>query len=301
MPRAKTIRPLLALGAVLAATAARGQAPTFVYAASAYEDEKAKAFKDPEGVACAEGGAVVVADTGNGRLVRLKYEDGAFTGGTEIKLAELPYPARVQIDRGGALLVLDRKLSRVGRVDASGAFAGYLEPKGVQGAEAVAASAFKVEGSGNVVLLDGAALRVLVLDPAGNVTRQLELPKPPAYFVDVATDGAGTLYALDGVGGKVWSAPRGATSFSILAQGLKEVASFPAYLAASRGWLYVVDQNGSGLVVLGPDGSYQGRQLSIGWDDGLVYYPAQLCIGPKGEAVVADRGNNRIQVFTASK
>jgi hypothetical protein len=82
---------------------------------------------------------------------------------------------------------------------------------------------------------------------------------------------------------------------------MKDKMNFPTYLVASKGRLLVVDQNGNGIVLLGSDGSYQGRQLSIGWADGLVNYPAQLCLTDAGVAFLADRFNNRVQVFTTSK
>ena len=36
----------------------------------------------------------------------------------------------------------------------------------------------------------------------------------------------------------------------------------------------------------------------MGWGEGLVYYPAQLCVTDKDELFVADRYNNRVQAFT---
>jgi hypothetical protein len=35
----------------------------------------------------------------------------------------------------------------------------------------------------------------------------------------------------------------------------------------------------------------------MGWTEGLLYYPAQMAINEKGEAFIADRGNNRVQIF----
>jgi hypothetical protein len=35
--------------------------------------------------------------------------------------------------------------------------------------------------------------------------------------------------------------------------------------------IYIVDENGDGIVVLGRDGSFVGRQLSMGWNEGLLY------------------------------
>jgi hypothetical protein len=53
--------------------------------------------------------------------------------------------------------------------------------------------------------------------------------------------------------------------------------------------------------MLGIDGSYQGRQLSIGWSEGLVNYPGQLCVTESGATFVADRYNNRVQAFSTAK
>ena len=65
--------------------------------------------------------------------------------------------------------------------------------------------------------------------------------------------------------------------------------------------IVLVDKHGNGLLVLGPDGSFLGRRLSIGWGEGLVYYPGQICIDGNGDIFVADRGNNRLQAFAPAK
>ena len=77
--------------------------------------------------------------------------------------------------------------------------------------------------------------------------------------------------------------------------------SFPTYLAEDQGKLYLVDQNGNGIALLGSDGSFLGRELEMGWMNGKVYYPAQMCVNAEGLAFVADRDNNRVQVFSTSR
>jgi hypothetical protein len=150
-------------------------------------------------------------------------------------------------------------------------------------------------------VLDGKERRVVVLDRSGAAKAELPLPAEGGVFSDVTVDAAGTVYAVDAVKGRVWSAEKSATAFKALTPSLKDRMSFPAYITAYKGKLLVVDQNGSGVVVLGVDGSYQGRQLSIGWSDGLVNYPAQLCLTDGGAAFLADRFNNRIQAFSIPK
>jgi hypothetical protein len=96
----------------------------------------------------------------------------------------------------------------------------------------------------------------------------------------------------------VWAAEKADVAFKPVTKSLKDVMSFPAYLTLTKGRIYVVDENGGGVVILGQDGSYLGRRLGYGWNEGLVRYPAQLCINETGEAVLADRQNDRVQVFT---
>ena len=59
----------------------------------------------------------------------------------------------------------------------------------------------------------------------------------------------------------------------------------------------MVDQNGGGIVIVGKDGSFQSRRLSMGWKDGFLRFPTQMCISETGNVFIADRGNNRIEAF----
>ena len=287
---------VLALG--LAPLAARGEGIAFVHEASIYLDAKEAPLKAPEGVACTDKGYVVVADTGNHRLLTFTFKDGRVAGGAEVKLAQLVSPFRVQIDSKGDVLALDSKTRRIVRVAANGSFGGAIDPPKVPGGAAVVVGAFKLDTSDNLYLLDIVGRRVLVLDSSGKVTAQVALPKESGTVTDIAVDASGTLYAVDAVGAAVWSAEKGGKTFKPLTPSLKDRMSFPTYLTATKGRLFVVDQNGNGVVILGLDGSYQGRHLSIGWGDGLVNYPAQVCLTSDGLAFVADRFNNRVQVFS---
>jgi sugar lactone lactonase YvrE len=296
----RTKAALLALALLAPAAGARAQVVGLKFDRSIYADEKDVPLVAPEGVACTEGGALVVADTGNGRLLTFTYKDGTLSAGVPIKLAQLPHPVRLQLDQKGDLLVLDRKARKIGRVDVKRSFGGWLEVKGVADASAVIPGAFKLDAADNVYLLDLAGRRVLILEPGGKVTREIPLPKE-GEFTDVAVDGTGKVYALDGSQAVLWAADKGAGTFQPLTKPMKDRMSFPGYVAVDRGRLLVVDQNGMGVAALAMDGSYQGRELSIGWNDGQVFYPAQLCTSGAGDAFLADRQNNRVQVFTLRK
>jgi len=296
-----TLRNSTAILALAALAAAPGfaRATSLKHEISIYHDEKEEPLKAPEGVACSDKGALVVADTGNGRLLLYTYRDGKVTGGAPVKLPEASYPVRVQIDGKGNVLVLDRKTRRVVRVDTAGKFAGAVEWKNVVGS--VAPIAFKLDASDNILVLDVAARRVLVADPGGKVTREIPLPRGEAEFTDVAVDGSGRILAVDSVGSRLWVAETGAREFKPLGESLKDRVSFPTYVADDHGKLYLVDQNGNGIAMLGPDGGFLGRELEMGWMNGRVYYPAQLCVNAEGQVFLADRNNNRVQVFSVSR
>jgi hypothetical protein len=285
---------LLALASLALPRPAGAQAVSLVHLTSIYEDEAGRPLQGPEGVACSADGRVVVADTGNARLVRLEYKARALSGGTEVKLAQIASPAAIQMDAKGNVLVLDRKARKIARIDAAGALQGFVEVKGASAP--VMPGGFKRDEAGQIYLIDLAGVQVLVLDAGGTVSRQLALPRE-GMFTDLAVDPAGTLYAVDAAHSVIWSAERSATAFKALTKSMKELVHFPIAIAVSRGRLYVTDQFGHGLAVFGIDGSYQGRLLALGWGEGLVYYPAQVCIDDKDQLFLADRFNNRVQIF----
>ncbi len=131
---------------------------------------------------------------------------------------------------------------------------------------------------------------------------ELPLPKAAGFISDLTVDQAGTIYLLDSVNAAVYSAGKEEKEFKLLAKSLKEYMNFPTYLSADgRGGLYVVDRNGSGIVLIGTDGTFRGRQLTMGWKPGLLYYPSQIAFSGGDEALIADRDNSRVQVFRLVK
>ena len=59
-----------------------GAVVKFRYITSLYRDDAGSAFQQPEGVACNNESALIVADTGNGRLLRFTFEEGSVRTGT---------------------------------------------------------------------------------------------------------------------------------------------------------------------------------------------------------------------------
>ncbi len=271
------------------------------YVASVYADSKDVALKVPQGVGCT-GKVLIVADTENDRLVRFTLEQGAVTGGDEWKIPEVSGPIRVQVDSKGGIFVLDGRKLRIARLSPDGNFKGNLDLAGMPGASTVVPGSFKVDGSDNVYVLDLSGGRVIVFDAAGKYVRQVPFPEEYGFISDVAVDSRGTVYLLDSVNAVIYSAPKEAQAFSSFTKGLREHVKFPTDMVIdSGGNIFVVDHNGGVIAVVGPNGTFQGHAAAMGWKEGQLRFPAQICVNEKGQLFVADKSNSRIEMFEVIK
>ncbi len=288
------------VGLFLAAPSPAAEAIKLRVTAPIYAGGKGSGIKQPEGVGCGKT-QLVVADTGNGRIVRYAITGTSLTPDASIVLPQLPYPIRAQIDSKGEIYVLDGKLRRIGRVSPAGDFLEYVEIQGFSGGTIVPRS-IRVGKDDDLYLLDVFSARVLVLDSAGKVRREIPFPKDFGFFSDLAVDPGGKIFLIDSVGKRVFAARKEDASFQAASESLGEHVSFPTSLAVDgKGYIYVIDQNGSGIVILGPDGSFRGRHLGLGWKDGFLRYPSHACIDENGNFFIANRENNRIEVLSTAQ
>ncbi|WP_020675676.1 NHL repeat-containing protein [Geopsychrobacter electrodiphilus] len=264
---------------------------------SIYSDSAGVGLKYPEGVAC-NNTSFVVADTGNRQLVRFKLQDQTFSPESSMTLTDSS-PRTVQLTALGDIYVLDAKARNILKLNAAGESQGKLAIKGLADADKIVPKSFKLDSAGNIYLLDIFANRVIVAGPDQTFIRQINFPARFGFFSDLAVNNQGSIYLLDSVDADIFVAEPGADAFVQLTKGLKEYVNFPANIAVDgHGIIFLSDQNGSGLVLIGRAGSFLGRKLGSGWDEGQLQYPAQICINDQYQLFVADRNNNRVQVFS---
>jgi sugar lactone lactonase YvrE len=265
---------------------------------SVYQDLLQKGIKQPEGVACGKDSQFVVADTGNGRLVRYSFQNETLLAQTDIKVPQVTYPVRVQIDSRGDILVLDEKQRRIARLSPEGEFRGYVEPSGMPSAATLVPRSFKIAENGIMYILDIFSASVVELDADGKFLKSIPFPDHYGFISDLAVDNKETVLLTDSVESIIYAATKEAKKFSPLTQSMKENVNFPTSITTdSKGTIYLVDQNVGDIIIIGQDGSFQGRLLAMGWKEGLLRYPSQCCISQDGHFFVADRNNNRIQIF----
>jgi hypothetical protein len=262
-----------------------------------YQDANNIPLKNPEGVACGKS-SVIVADTGNGRLVRYSLVNDELKDGVEIKLDQLSYPLRLKAAAMGRVLALNGKTLKIARLAADGSFVGFLEAQNVPAPSDIVPRSMDVDANDNVYILDVLGARVLVVDNTGKYLRQIPFPIDYGFISDVAVDQKGAVFILDSLKSQVFKAAPGAATFQVFASGLQSYLYFAVNLDIdSQGRIFLLDQNDSAVILLGPDGSFQGRYLSFGWKVGQLNNPSQACITENGTIVIADRSNSRVQLF----
>lgn len=254
-------------------------------------------LSEPEDVAySAPQHSVIVADTGNGRLMEYAFENGRISNGTEIKLPEIVYPIEVQADSKGDIFVLDGRERRIVHLSQDGKFVGNVEPSGMPDPDKFVPKSFKIGPNDNIYILDILGARIVVLGPDGKFASQIALPQDAGFISDLAVVG-GEIIINDSARSVLYAAPAGAAAFSPITGNLKEFSESVSTISVDKnGLIYVVDRNGGSVVFIGKDGVFHGRSLTLGWNEGLVYFPSRLCLGD-GYAFVADTENNRIQIF----
>lgn len=272
------------------------------YLASVYADEKQVGLHLPEGVACGAGGVVVVGDTGNDRLVRFTYRDRTLGPVSAIKIPQLTAPSRVQLTSKGDIYALDSRQRRIVHLDSNGQFKAALAFDGVPAPATIVPKSFAIDAADNLYVLDEFSARVLVVDAQGKFQRALALPAGIGFATDVAIDFEGNLLLLDSVNRRIFSAAKGAAAFEQLDGSLAaSVATMPTSITASRGILFVAEGSGSTIDVFGRDGKFLTRTLTMGWNEGQLNHPSQLCVDAKDEVFIADRDNSRVQVFQLTR
>lgn len=290
---------VLAAALVLGASgSSSAQVARLRHVTSVYFDSQGAGLHLPEAVACGPDGQVVVGDTGNGRLLRFTYREKTVSGGTEIRIPQVTSPARVHLNSKGEIYVLDGAERRILVLGPDGEFSRVLGFDGVPPPAGVVPKALAIDSDDNVYVLDVFAARVLVLDAQSQVQRVLGLPTDTGFATDLTVDFAGNLLLLDSIGRRILLAARDAGTFTPLGKDLRPVlATLPTSVTASKGVIFVAEGSGSTIVALGRDGTFLSRQLSMGWTEGSLNYPSQICVSDRDDVFVADRDNSRIQVF----
>lgn len=297
MPRNQRVLFLALTLAVVTASHSLAQTVRLRPTNAIYVDAVGAALNKPEGVASDGKSVLVVADTGNRRLVIFDQLNEGFKPRDEVRLAQVPFPIRVGIDSKGEILALDGKSHRLARLTAAGEFKSFVEVPVDSRQEETILRSFAIDSRDNLYLLNVSAGKIVVLDPGGAVVREIAFPPEVGFLSDLTVTSTGVLFAIDTSNRQVFSASKDDAILASVTEPMTEDMAFPTAIAADTwGHLYLADKSGGGIVIVGQNGSFEGRQSQLGWREGFLRYPTGLAAS--GDYLfVADRGNNRVQRF----
>ncbi len=275
----------------------------FRHTLSLYTDEQGGGLSLPQGVVCPQDSVLVVADTGNNRLLRYTLSaDGAKPKVLELRPEAMVFPQRMRANHQGELYVYDGKLRRVLHLSPQGRFLGFIDPQGLPSSDRTVIRSFDIDRRNNLYFLDVYSKRVVVCGAGGTIQKQMPFPATDGFFSDIAVGPAETVFLLDSINAQVFAAKAGAAAFAPLSRNLKEYVRFPTSLTLDRqGRIYLSDHNGSKIVILAPTGAFIARLSALGWKEGMLNHPSQICLNEQGQLFAADTSNNRVQVFSEVK
>jgi DNA-binding beta-propeller fold protein YncE len=220
-------------------------------------------FSRPHGICCNPAGDVYVADTDNGRLVRLRYAGGRLAW-VSVPAAGLESPWGVDLDSRGRVYVTESGADRVQVFDSAGAgiatWAGDLEgPTGIAVLDRDAP--YNQYGTDAAVIVDRAGTRLSLFSLSGQLRRQLDLRRlglTEAEFAYCAFDRHGNSYVTDRLNNQLHVFDPELKY--IVSFGGDDVLSSPRGIAIWRrfGQLFVNEAEGGQYYWIGLDGYLTG-------------------------------------------
>jgi DNA-binding beta-propeller fold protein YncE len=244
----------------------------------------------PSGVAVDARGDVYVVDTGGSHVLKLSSagrllgEFGKLGTGDD----GLRRPRGIAIGADGTLFVADTANHRIQRFSATGEPLGPWGTIGSGAGELILPSSVALSATGELYVTDTGNHRVVRLAVDGaHQTEWGGLRFPHG----ISVDGQGDVFVTDEVGVHKFS-PVG-----------EQLALWPGFgdaygiTVADDGTLYVTETDYGRITALGPGGETRATWGNEGSDVGQFKFPEAVAVAPDGSILVADRGNDRVQVL----
>lgn len=261
----------------------------------------------PVGVAVTpDGQRIYVAEGGGDRFVKVFDRDGHAMAelAPPDSQAATRNPGGIALDAEGSLYVADRLRAAVDVYNPGLKWTGVFRPDVVESLKGWLPNGVSVGPEGRLYVTDIGHNEhdVLVMRMDGTLVGRLGkstgLPGGLTYPVQAVSDDAGRVYVSDGNTARVLAiSSRGNAIVGVVGP---ESLGLPRGLAISNGKLFVADSRANRVVVfaVGDQPQYlYGFGDGGGGVEGLAY-PNAVAVDRSGRVYVADRANDRVQVWT---
>lgn len=254
-------------------------------------------FKNPVVLAVGLNSELYIADKGNQRVIVME-EDGRFSmvfGGPGSGRAELAEPVGLDIAPNGNVLIADQGKQAILVFNSKGEYLYTIS--GDKGK--VVPLCIKTDKKGNAYVFDQTAKKFRIYDSQGKTIREFPSRKLSAKNGITAID-------MDPEKGRIF----GVSSEQSKYYELKE-DKFTAYNAGevvepggivynrSKRLVFISDAYNNKIVVYDEQGKYLGEFGKTGNGMNEFRQPGGMAFDETGKLYVADRGNNRIVIYTA--
>ncbi|MFN8526066.1 MAG: NHL repeat-containing protein [Chloroflexota bacterium] len=292
----KTRRPVTQLPVVEQVTSAVAPRQLFSFA------EVAR----PVGIAVSPDGQLIyVAEGGGARLIKVFDRDGR-----PVRSLAPPdskpgtrKPSSLAVDGVGRLFAVDRLRAAIDVYTPTGSWETTWQPPIVASLGGWLPNGISIGPDGKVYVTEvgQAQHRVLVFAPDGTLVNVLSqetgLPDGLKYPVQAVADEEGRIYVSDAMNGRVLAvSPQGVSSVGVVGD---EAVTLPIGVAVAGQRLFVADAAAHRIAVfrVGDRPSYLHSFGDSEDDDGMAY-PQAVALDGVGRLYIADRTNDRVQVWT---
>lgn len=259
------------------------------------------ALKSPSAVVVGAGGLIYAVD-GMDHLVKMYRQDGSYAG----KLSGTSKPHALAIADDG-VFVTDVSNYNITKYALSGEKQFSFGTLGKGNVQFDELYGIATDGSGNVYAVDRSRASVQIIATEKGTGSDLPFAVSPPTSVKWIRDiplktgkmawgpAFGKLYAVYDEHEALLALKEGITEKSIKVPDMQ-----PAAVSVDqKGFLWVLDRRGSQLVKMNAEGRVMLKIGSSGSREGYFSNPADVLTGRDDLVYVADKGNNRLQVFNS--
>jgi len=230
-----------------------------------------------------------------GKLI--KIIDGAIAG--EIQLNDLT-PASVAIDNSGAIWILDRKKSKIARLDESGNILTSIGTSGSGKGELYNAEDFAISSTGIIFVADSGNRRVQVFSGDGVFLKEIQQDASGKLInpVAIALDPKNELFVLDKGRSVVSTYSAKGEPLGVIGKRAdgSTILEEPVDLITTHDEVFVLDSNQ--VRVFSHKGQYIRSFANSGSDPGSLEEPLTITTTGDSSFAISERGNKRLQTFT---